>query len=71
MATSAQIIAAIDDYFLAVANGSKVKSYSIGGKSLENYSIADLQRIRAANVAISNRTNDTSRVFRGGTRFER
>lgn len=72
-ATPQQIIDAIDNFFLAVANGTKVESYEIGGRQIKNYPVSDLLKMRdAAEILLSKANNSgVGRGYKTRTRFER
>lgn len=43
--TAAEMLSAVQDAIYAILTGSVVKSYSIGGKEIEKYSIKELREL--------------------------
>jgi len=46
MATTQEMLTAVENAIYAICNGGAVSSYSIGGRSLQRYSLAELQKLR-------------------------
>ena len=53
MATALEIITAIDDAILNLANADFVSSYSVAGRNLQRYSLAELRDLRKSYASLA------------------